>query len=79
MIRDLGSLIRIPSVKGEPTKDMPFGREPAEALSAALKLAEGMMPGRENKMHGADEYAEIDDLILSAKIFTQAILDLCER
>jgi len=28
-------------------------------------------------MHGADEYAVIDELIVSAKIFAQVIVDLC--
>lgn len=35
------------------------------------------MPGVDNHMHGADEFAIVDDLILSAKMFTQAILDIC--
>ena len=32
----------------------------------------------ENNMHGNDEFANIDELLLSAKIFTQAIIDLCK-
>ncbi|MDO4268299.1 MAG: dipeptidase PepV [Eubacteriales bacterium] len=35
------------------------------------------MPGRDNNMHGADEFAVVDDLIISAKIFAQVIVDLC--
>lgn len=35
------------------------------------------MPGTDNNMHGNDEFANIDELVLSAKIFTQAIIDLC--
>lgn len=35
------------------------------------------MLGTENNMHGNDEFASIDELVLSAKIFTQAIIDLC--
>lgn len=35
------------------------------------------MPGVNNRMHGADEFANVDDLIMSAKMFTQAILDIC--
>lgn len=35
------------------------------------------MPGTDNRMHGADEYAVIDELIVSAKIFAQVIVDLC--
>ena len=36
------------------------------------------MPGTDNNMHGNDEFAVIDELILSAKIFTQAIIELCK-
>ncbi len=35
------------------------------------------MPGSENNMHGPDEFAVIEDLLTSAKIFTQAIIELC--
>lgn len=35
------------------------------------------MPGTDNRMHGADEFAVIDELIISAKIFAQVIVDLC--
>lgn len=35
------------------------------------------MPGVDNRMHGADEFANISDLVTSAKIFAQAIADLC--
>ena len=35
------------------------------------------MPGTDNKMHGADEFAVIDELLTSAKIFAQVIADLC--
>lgn len=35
------------------------------------------MPETDNKMHGADEFAVIDELLVSAKIFAQAIVDLC--
>ena len=36
------------------------------------------MPGTDNNMHGNDEFAVIDELMLSGKIFTQAIIDLCK-
>ena len=36
------------------------------------------MPGTDNNMHGNNEFAVIDELILSAKIFTQAIIELCK-
>lgn len=35
------------------------------------------MPGVDNHLHGADEFAVVDDLILSAQMFAQAIVDLC--
>ncbi|MDR0861681.1 MAG: Sapep family Mn(2+)-dependent dipeptidase [Oscillospiraceae bacterium] len=34
-------------------------------------------PGTENRIHGANEFIGVDELILSAKMFTQAILDIC--
>ncbi len=33
--------------------------------------------GVDNRMHGDDEFAEIDQLILSAAIYAQAIVDIC--
>lgn len=35
------------------------------------------MPGKDNRLHGADEYIDLDDLILGAKMYTQAIIDMC--
>lgn len=35
------------------------------------------MPGTDNRMHGADEFAVVDDLLASAKIFAQVIVNLC--
>lgn len=35
------------------------------------------MPETENHMHGPDEFAVIDELLISAKIFAQVIVDLC--
>lgn len=35
------------------------------------------MPGTDNRMHGADEFAVIEELTLSAKIFAQVIVSLC--
>lgn len=34
-------------------------------------------PGTDNRMHGADEFAVIDELLASAKIFAQVIVELC--
>jgi len=36
------------------------------------------MPGMEYNMHGANEFTVIDDLLTSAKIFAQVIIDLCQ-
>lgn len=36
------------------------------------------LPGTDNNMHGADEFAVLDELLISAKIFAQAIADLCK-
>ncbi|MDO4328668.1 MAG: dipeptidase PepV [Lachnospiraceae bacterium] len=36
------------------------------------------MPETDNRMHGADEFAVIDELLISAKIFAQVIADLCK-
>lgn len=36
------------------------------------------LPGTDNRMHGADEFAVVDELMVSAKMFTQIILELCE-
>lgn len=35
------------------------------------------MPGTNNRVHGADEFAVVEELITSAKIFAQVIIDLC--
>lgn len=35
------------------------------------------LPGTENRMHGADEFAVLEELVVSAKIFAQVIVDLC--
>ena len=35
------------------------------------------MPGTDNKMHGPDEFAVIEELTDSAKIFALAIAELC--
>ncbi|SHH91125.1 succinyl-diaminopimelate desuccinylase [Sporobacter termitidis DSM 10068] len=34
-------------------------------------------PGVDNRLHGADEFISRNDLILSAKMYTQAIIDMC--
>jgi len=35
------------------------------------------MPGISNNAHGANESIGVEQLVLSAKMFTQAILDMC--
>jgi len=35
------------------------------------------MPGVDNRMHSADEFSYIDDLMTSAKMFAQVIADVC--
>ena len=35
------------------------------------------MPGVDNREHGADEFAIVADLVTSAKIFAQSIIELC--
>lgn len=35
------------------------------------------MPETDNRMHGADEFAVVDELVASAKIFAQVIVELC--
>ncbi len=36
------------------------------------------MPGTDNRMHGADEFAVLEELLTSAKIFAQVIVELCK-
>jgi succinyl-diaminopimelate desuccinylase len=36
------------------------------------------MPGSDNRLHGADEYIDINELILGAKMYTQAIIEMCQ-
>ena len=35
------------------------------------------LPETENHMHGPNEFAVVDELLMSAKIFAQVIVDLC--
>ena len=35
------------------------------------------LPGVDNRMHGADEFVNVDDLLLMGKIYAQTILELC--
>ena len=40
-------------------------------------IRDSCMPGFNGNMHGADEHTCIADQLTAAKIFTQAIIDLC--
>lgn len=42
IFRDIGRLVAVNSVEGEPESGAPFGRGPAEALALALELAKGL-------------------------------------
>lgn len=35
------------------------------------------MPGTDNRMHGADEFAVVEELVTSAKMFARVIVELC--
>jgi succinyl-diaminopimelate desuccinylase len=34
-------------------------------------------PGTDNRLHGANEFISVSDLVLSAKMYTQIIIDMC--
>ena len=36
-----------------------------------------VMPGTDTRMHGADEFAVISELVVTAKIIAQCIVDSC--
>jgi succinyl-diaminopimelate desuccinylase len=36
------------------------------------------MPGKDNRIHGPDEHVSIEDIVTSAKIFAQVIIDNCK-
>ena len=40
IVRDLGTIVAIPSVCGAPDGIYPYGKEPARALDKALELAQ---------------------------------------
>lgn len=42
IIKDLAELISIPSVRGEASKEMPFGQNSAKALNRILEMADHM-------------------------------------
>ncbi len=40
ILRDIGRLVAVPSIEGEPSEDAPFGTEPKKALELGLKISE---------------------------------------
>ena len=38
-----------------------------------------VMPGEDVRMHGANERIKVEDLVTAAKIFAQAIADVCGK
>ena len=61
MVATLSTLVKIPSVKGEPTADCPFGVEPKRALDKMLEIAKGMgftVKNHENYVGTIDFYPE---------------------
>ena len=62
---------------GQPGKTLAIG-----GTTYVHKLVNGVafgctMPGTNNHMHGANEFVVVEDLVTSAKIFAQVIIDLC--
>lgn len=65
MIEDLGKLIAINSVEGEPTADAPFGEGPKEALEAFLKIGkrDGFRINNLQNYAGDIEFGEGDETV----------------
>ena len=36
-----------------------------------------VLPGRDTRMHGADEFFDIDNIMIAAKVYAEAIVRLC--
>lgn len=61
MVDVLSTLVAIPSVKGEPEGDMPFGKEPARALHKMLEICENYgftVKNHENYVGTIDMYTD---------------------
>ncbi|MBQ8497403.1 MAG: dipeptidase PepV [Clostridia bacterium] len=61
MVDVLSTLVAIPSVKGEPEGDMPFGKEPAKALWKMLEICENYgftVKNHENYVGTIDMYTD---------------------
>lgn len=65
MIKDLGDLIAIDSVEGEPTDDAPFGVGPKEALNAFLEIGkrDGFRIDNLQNYAGDIEFGEGDETV----------------
>ncbi|MEG2530098.1 MAG: dipeptidase PepV [Anaerovoracaceae bacterium] len=65
LINDISGLCKINSVEAEPLPGMPFGKGPAEALNAALKIGEDMGFKTENfdNYVGHIEYGQGDEMV----------------
>ena len=48
ILRDIGRLVAVPSIEGEPEEDAPFGKEPKKVLELGLKIAEELGLGTRN-------------------------------
>ena len=65
LLKDLASLIQIPSVEGEPTPDAPYGSEVARCLHETLALCEklGFRTVNMDNRVGWCEYGEGDEMV----------------
>lgn len=65
MFRDIGRLVAINSVEGEPEENAPFGRGPAEVLKLALEISEELGFAVKNceNMMGYAQLGEGDDYL----------------
>ena len=70
----LSSYERYTGVKGQPMST--GGGTYVHNLERGVAFGCGM-EGVDNHMHGDDEFMEIDTLLMSAKIFADAIVKLC--
>ena len=61
----------------EPPHHVPADSDFVKTLLSAYESYSGRKGETENHMHGPDEFAVVDELLMSAKIFAQVIVDLC--
>ena len=70
----LGSYERYTGIKGEPLST--GGGTYVHELERGVAFG-CMVPEVDNHMHGDDEFMVIDQLVMSAKIFADAIIKVC--